>query len=184
MLIVCVIFYIFEYMNNVRYNSTIKIRCGCCKMCNDGISKPLIGGLCKFHYWEGRAKSPQRNTKVGKNLWKKTEGNGSELYLWYGARIKERSGFCEECGAIIPFHQSHASIAHLLPKSLFPSVSTNEFNWMELGAGCSCHSRYDLSWHSAQKMKIFPLAKQRVKRFLHLIVSSEEVRRIPECFLT
>lgn len=170
-----------------RYNSTIKFKAGICPKCDDEVKKPLISGLCQRHYWEGRSKAKEKKAKKSHiELLETAFGTNSpqsELILWYSARIMERTGFCMECGERIPLAYAHASIAHILPKSLFPSVSTHPLNGMELGAGCGCHSRWDKSWESAQKMKVYPLAKERFKQFEHLIISSEERRRIPECFV-
>lgn len=52
-----------------------------------------------------------------------------------------------------------ACTAHLLPKSLFPSIATNKYNIKFLGCGllgvCDCHSQYDANLEERKKLKIY-----------------------------
>lgn len=178
-------------MFNTRYNSTIKHKIGLCVDCPHEVEQVLVAGRCPYHNKKHRYEQSQKRAKnksTGKDLLEKSMGIAtpqSNLVFWYAARIKERSGKCMECGEPIPLAFAHHSIAHILPKSSkngFPSVATNEHNWIELGASCGCHHRFDSSWEKASKMKVFAIAKLRFQKFEPLI-APEERRRIPECFL-
>lgn len=169
-----------------RFNSTIKPKIGLCLDCKHGVEQPLTAGRCSYHYSRFRAEENAKKTK--KRYAKQLEtplgvsGKQADLVFWFADRIKERSGVCMECLEVIPAAYAFHSCAHLLPKSLFPSVATHPMNYLELGAGCGHHNAWDVSWLSASKMKVAKIAKERFKTFEHLI-APEERRRIPEWLL-
>lgn len=36
----------------------IKLKIAVCKECTDGKEKPVVKGLCRYHYWKSKAKKP------------------------------------------------------------------------------------------------------------------------------
>lgn len=169
-----------------RFNSTIKVKSGVCLDCSHTVEQPLTAGRCGYHYQKFRAEENAKKTK--KKYAKQLEtplgvsGGQSELVLWYSDKIHQRSGICMECLEVIPASYAQHSIAHIVKKSEIESVKTHENNWIELGAGCGCHGRFDHSAERASKMKVAKIAKERFKTFEHLI-APEERRRIPEWLL-
>jgi hypothetical protein len=98
---------------------------------------------------------------------------------WYNEQRKDMKGVCCNCGGKTEKQNDKYfrwCIAHILPKAIFKSVATNEFNWMELCI--SCHTVYDRHWLSAAGMKCFQTAKQKFQLFKYAI-AKEELRRIP-----
>ena len=174
------------------FGSTIKPKTGVCIDCKDGIFKRLTAGRCSFHYQMHRAKvcAERKKSRIAPtDALEKTFGMGkpqSELYLWFAKKMKESEPVCENCGCKInKYNQEewHGGQAHIVPKSLFDSVKTHPDNHMILCRyGNFCHSLFDGSWLAAEKMPVFKIAKERFKKFEHLI-APEERRRIPECFL-
>lgn len=94
---------------------------------------------------------------------------------WYAERAKiavAKVRYCENCGRKLTGHVSE--IAHILPKNLFKSVSTNEDNCLYL---CSnfvygsdgCHDKFDSSYDNARQMEVWPTALERFNKFKHLV---------------
>ena len=78
-----------------------------------------------------------------------------------------KTKYCEECGEKLRGHVSE--IAHVLPKSYFKSVSTNDLNVLYLcGMFCSgnnCHSKFDNSTQEKVKeMKIYSKVQEIFKQ--------------------
>lgn len=112
----------------------------------------------------------------------KKSGGESELQKWYSAIMKKEEKQCWNCGASLTHYNNedwHACIAHVIPKSLFPSVETHPLNYMILGKWCNCHGQYDSSWEKAQKMPIF---KEAIDRFIMISPDIKESNKIPEVF--
>lgn len=118
----------------------------------------------------------------------KEERGDSGLDKWFEERRKEMTGVCAECGGKTgkdddKFYRH--SIAHILPKrnSMFPSVATVVYNWVELCFwGNSCHSKYDSSWEQAATMRIWPFVVHNVN-MLYPKLTKEEKARIPDVLL-
>jgi len=71
----------------------------------------------------------------------------NELERWFNDRRKEMTGTCAHCGGRSCKDSDQYfkfSICHILPKAYFPSIATNEFNFIEL---CfwknNCHGNMD-----------------------------------------
>lgn len=118
----------------------------------------------------------------------KVINSDSELDKWFEERRKEMTGICANCGGKTGKEDDkfyRHSIAHILPKrdSMFPSVATVNYNWVELCFwGNSCHSKYDSSWESAAKMRIWPFVIHNVN-ILYPRLKSEEKARLPEVLI-
>jgi len=81
--------------------------------------------------------------------------------------------YCWECNDYIAPQDYRAATAHIFPKSIFESVSANDFNYLVLGARCGCHNlshRLD----TFSKMKVFPVAVNRFIKFGHLITEKHK----------
>jgi len=103
---------------------------------------------------------------------------------WFEARMKELKGVCTECGhpikKDIPAF-AICAVAHVVPKrkEQFPSIEFHPKNFIELGAECGCHNKYDTSWDDASQMKVWPLI---IEKFILLYPSIDpsERKHIPE----
>lgn len=152
-----------------------------------GIKKPITAQRCRFHYSIYRKKvclERKKEMEKVKSCIKPQDKDVINLVYWYKDRMNECKGYCAECGEPISKIDRHSSIAHVLPKRKdhgFPSVATHPLNKLELGPRCGCHNRYDVSWLSASKMKIFPQAIEIVT-ILYPLLCKEEQARFPEVF--
>jgi len=101
-----------------------------------------------------------------------------ELQIWFKERRKEMTGVCCECGKTTSKNNEKYyrwSICHITPKSLVPSVATNEYNWIEL---CQQHHQeFDNTFDKAAAMMCFGEIKQKFQLFKNLI-PPEELRKI------
>lgn len=81
-----------------------------------------------------------------------------EFFQKHIQNIRDNNLCCEECGARLKGDVSE--IAHILPKSTFKSIATNDKNVIYLCGMWSekqCHTNYDnLPADKLRKMKIFP----------------------------
>ena len=109
----------------------------------------------------------------------------AELQRWFEERHKEMTGFCKNCGGKTQKGKENYknSIAHILPKSHFKSVATNEYNWIELCFyGKSCHSNMDNNMLDLTEMSCW---NEIVTKFciMYPSIAKEEKRRIPQILL-
>lgn len=163
-----------------------------CKGCNTKYPAIGLGGYCWSCVPEDikekvgtKRKVAQRNKNQRVSLAsrlraveREINGEGS-LELWYMARHYDMTGICENCGAATEKHHPKYfrwCIAHLVPKSLCPSVATHFYNFGELCKDV-CHPEYDSNFDAASKMKCFTEFKRRFGLFKHLI-PPEEARKI------
>ena len=149
--------------------------------------QPLIAGRCQSHYRIHRSKVngekklargvvPQPATKPDRKQGEGKKEKDPLLSKWfeYVATVIRANPYCMNCGEwIAPNYYRHAS-AHILPKSLFPSVATHPMNFLVLGAGCGCHAEFDHSIDKASAMRVWPLAVERFKRFEHLVLEKHK----------
>lgn len=107
-----------------------------------------------------------------------------ELDNWFKERRKEMIGYCVECGKTTSKHNDKYykwSICHIVPKSLIPSVATNEYNWVEL---CQQHHQeMDNTFDKAAAMMCFGEVKMKFLIFKNLI-PPEELRKVNPHLLT
>lgn len=115
----------------------------------------------------------------------KTPGD-SELLKWYKSVQKQLKGTCMMCGS--PYNKNILQyaipcIAHILPKrsNQFPSVATHSLNWLELGAICGCHYKFDnlMSWEDKKNSILFPLIMERLT-MIEPNLSQNEKNKIPD----
>lgn len=147
------------------------------------------------HIFDGRPLPQKKQYKIPAKSKKRSEKEAKEkaergadptaLQKWYDNIMKREEAVCWETGQTIDKKDKvawHGSIAHVLSKSLFPSIATHPSNYLILSMYGGAHGQYDSSWENAQKMKVW---KEAVDRFLMIEpdIAQEERRRIPECFL-
>ena len=95
-------------------------------------------------------------------------------------------GVCSNCGnpsSKKDDEKFHYSIAHILPKRLFPSVATHPDNWIELCFwGNSCHTNFDNSIIDLIDMNCFD---EIIEKFIKIYpdVAEEERRKIPQVLI-
>ena len=122
----------------------------------------------------------------------------TELQEWFTRIMKAEKPVCWETGQSIDTRKSandpdgkpvknfvnefHGSIAHILPKKIFKSIKTHPKNYLILKMWGGIHARYDLSWDSASKMKVWPVA---VKRFIEMYddIADSEKKYLPDVLL-
>lgn len=112
---------------------------------------------------------------------------GAELQRWFNDRRKGMTGKCANCGNKSCKDSDDFfkfSIAHILPKAYFPSVKTNENNFIELcfWGDSSCHSQMDNKMLDLIEMACFD---QIVTKFVAMYpsIAEHEKRRIPTVLL-
>lgn len=104
------------------------------------------------------------------------------IWNWFLERRKEMTGICQNCGGKTEKNNDktfHFSIAHLLEKSRFKSISNNENNWLELCYyGNSCHANFDNKMIDLIDMNCFDTIIQKFVK-IYPFIAQEEKRRIP-----
>lgn len=101
------------------------------------------------------AKPLARIGEAGKRNAKEDSAHEKELDIWFKEIRKKLTGFCQcGCGEKSqkkndPFFK--ASICHIFPKSIFPSVATHPLNYVERAMFGGCHSNMD-----NRSMKLWP----------------------------
>lgn len=157
---------------------------------------PLGNGYCIGHgiysgvkvEKKGPSPIPKKSAKKLAQEKKEREERGDEgttLEQWYAEIMKREKAVCWETGELIDKKDEkgwHGSIAHILPKKIFPSVATHPLNYLILKMWGGTHGQYDSSWKKAQKMKVWKIAIERFLQF-EKDIDSNERKYIPDCFL-
>lgn len=140
-----------------------------------------------WKYWaELRSKSLKRKPLKRTGIKKKYRPKKNKiegLFEFYEEAIATCNWLCRECGEYVysaDMDFQLACIAHLLPKEYFPSVAKNILNIMCLGGTCGCHRKYDKSWASARKMKIWSEAEFIIVKFLIPLLPPNEYKKLPD----
>lgn len=149
-------------------------------------------GLAEIQALKSMAKFPKQKKQyvIPKKSAKKIaqekgyEDNG--IWEWFADRRKEMTGRCWHCNNKTMKEDDekyHFSIAHILPKSLFPSVATHPFNFVELCFwGNNCHGNMDNKILDISDMNCWAQIVQRVA-IMYPLISKDERRRIPQVLL-
>jgi len=102
--------------------------------------------------------------------------NEMDLFWKNAEKVIDKTKKCWECGDFISPSDYRNSTAHIFPKSEnsgFPSVASNEWNFVVAGVRCGCHNKtHRLDTFS--KMSIFPTAVARFHKFSHLITERKK----------
>lgn len=104
----------------------------------------------------------------------------ADLDLWYLGQQKKMTGTCVNCGGRSEKYRTNA--AHVLPKSLFPSIATHEENCIELCFyGKACHTNYDnkVRGYEIEEMNCFDLILQKFL-LMYPAIAPDERGRLPE----
>lgn len=112
------------------------------------------------------------------------KGGGSELDRWFKARRLQMTGFCKNCGKPSCKNDDNYykfSIAHILSKAIVKSVSTNQFNWVELcfWGDNSCHSQMDNGLLDMTEMNCWDEIVVKFQK-MYPDIDPKEHRRIPD----
>lgn len=127
---------------------------------------------------------------------KDSDKEETELQKWYDVIMKSELNKCWETGEWIEKYEKkeheddelkfakgwHGSIAHCLPKSLFPSVKTHPRNYMILKMWGGTHGQYDSNWENASKMKVWPYAC-KIFNILYPLLTREEKSKLPDIII-
>lgn len=150
--------------------------------------------ICIRHYNDAKrkeqiTKANVRNRVRSLNQYQKqieVEPKGTnELQRWFEQRHKEMTGRCKHCNGATQKGKSNYknSIAHILPKAYFPSVATNEYNWIELCFyGKSCHTNMDNKMLDLIEMNCWD---EIITKFciMYPSIALAERKRIPQVLL-
>lgn len=111
------------------------------------------------------------------------KGGKEELWEWFLDQRKLMTGICQHCGGVTEKKNDntfHFSIAHILPKKLFPSVATHLLNRIELCYyGNSCHTNFDNYFLDMTDLNCWDTVVERFVAMYPEIAVSER-RLIPE----
>ena len=129
--------------------------------------------------------SCHRQNKANSQMEKSVNNNSKELEIWFEERHNQMTGTCKHCAGRTEKGKSSfkCSIAHILPKALFPSVKSHPLNWIELCFyGNSCHTNFDNYMIEVEELKCFP---EVIEKFIQIFpnIEEKEKRRIPEILL-
>lgn len=117
----------------------------------------------------------------------KEKGGDNEMDLFFEAMRKRCKGKCFFCSGATLYKDNERwriAIAHLLPKRPvnkggFPSVSTNENNWVEL---CwDCHTDFDtgkISWELLFDSKEAEIIKEKLLNVLPMVSPEERKHKL------
>jgi hypothetical protein len=152
--------------------------------------KKLLCGCFDYNFSKGRCKTHATIEDTAKRILKyrneTIESDKEELWDWFKLRRKEMTGICSHCGNPSTKKDDdkfHFSIAHILPKSHFPSVANHPDNWVELCFwGNSCHTNMDNKTLDIIDMNCFDEIITKFSRMFNDI-APEEKRRIPAILL-
>jgi hypothetical protein len=122
----------------------------------------------------------------------------TELQKWYEVIMTKEKGQCWETGEWIDKYEDiivdgeitgtkfsmgwHGSIAHVLPKGLFPSVATHPQNYIILKMWGGIHGQYDSNWLNASKMKVWEHCC-KIFNVLYPLLTQQEKAKLPEIIL-
>ena len=94
-----------------------------------------------------------------------------EFFNWHIQNIKENNLSCENCGDKLKGDSSN--VCHLISKSSNPEIATLDDNIIYLCGLFSknnCHSVFDNSFESREKMNVFPLAVEKFNKFKNQLI--------------
>lgn len=134
-------------------------------------------------------KAPETKKAPGGPKKPKAEGDEKQelsLTEWFLERRKEMTGKCKHCGAVSCKNDNlffKHSIAHILPKRLFPSVATHPDNWIELCFWSkNCHGNFDNGILDMIDLHCFD---EVIEKFIRIYpaIDNKERRHIPDILL-
>lgn len=125
--------------------------------------------------------APFSKKRAAKIAEEKKSGTDGEMDLFFTHMRKSMTGACLFCGGKTQKHDDetfHFSLAHLLPKAIFKSVATNEYNIIELCFyGESCHTNFDqgkITWEFLKDSAEWEFIREKL---LHILPAVSEDER-------
>ena len=151
-------------------------------------AKRKLGLLPKMEFRKPKKPIAKKSkTRLAEERAIKEVGGDSELDLFFIAMRKKMVGKCLFCNCKTEKENDEIyrrSIAHLLPKgkSNFPSVATNDSNWIEL---CfyqnSCHTNFDngnITWEFIKDSKEWDIIKEKLLTILPMVSQEERKHKL------
>lgn len=141
----------------------------------------------------GKSIEPKKNYVIPKKSAKKIAeekqlkelGSDSEMDLFFESMRKKMKGHCLFCGGKSEKENDETyrrSIAHLMPKAIFKSISANENNWVELCFyGNSCHTNFDngkITWEFLFDSKEGEILKEKLLLVLPAVAPLERKNKL------
>lgn len=115
----------------------------------------------------------------------KKAGDSDAVYQFFVEMRPGMTGKCCFCGGPTEKKNDetfHFSLAHLLPKSSFPSVATNPDNIIELcHFGESCHTNFDhgtITWQFLYDSAEWPMIKEKLLKVLPAVGANERSQKL------
>lgn len=131
--------------------------------------------------------SPKSKKKIAEENEQKESGTDEGMDKFFISQRRYMSGkclFCNQPSFKNNDERFHFSIAHLLPKRPvkkggFPSVGTNENNWIEL---CwNCHTDFDrgmITWEFIFDSKEWKIISEKLHSILPLVAEEERKHKL------
>lgn len=127
-------------------------------------------------------KSEKRKAKEAEQ---KAKGTDGEMDRFFHSMRKNMTGSCLFCGGKTQKKDDetfHFSLAHLLPKAIFPSVATSPDNIIELCFyGESCHTNFDngiITWEFIKDSKEWDIIKEKLLNVMPMIAEEERKHKL------
>lgn len=128
---------------------------------------------------------PVSDKKAKQQAESKKAGDSDAVYQFFLEQRPLMKNKCLFCGAPTEKKNDdtfHFSIAHLIAKSVFPSVATHQDNWIEL---CyyegSCHHQFDnarITWEMIYDSAEWPIIKDKLLRVLPAVAPQERSQKL------
>ena len=126
----------------------------------------------------------RKYSKKGLERRKEKRKDFPEFYQKHIQIIKDNKLHCQECGCKLVGDVSE--VAHILNKSFFKSISTDDLNILYLCSwrsnGNNCHSKFDIG--KEEEMTVFPIAQERVKEMIEKMTEKITWKTIDKWQLT
>lgn len=128
---------------------------------------------------------PISDKKAKQNAEAKKSGDDDAVYNFFVEMRPSMTGKCLFCNSKSEKHNDetfHFSLAHLLPKSSFPSVATHQDNVIELCYyGESCHSQFDnnkITWEMIFDSAEWPMIREKLLKVLPMVAPNERSQKL------
>lgn len=128
---------------------------------------------------------PVSDKKAKQQAETKKAGDSDAVYEFFKSMRGYMTGLCVFCSGKSQKHDDgtfHFSLAHLLPKSTFPSVATNEYNVIEL---ChfneSCHQNFDsgkITWEFIRDSEEWGFIREKLLKVLPAVAPQERSQKL------
>lgn len=117
----------------------------------------------------------RRTTKEALDKRKKERENFPEFYKKHIDFIKNSNMICQECG--VKLIGDVSEVAHILPKTYYKSISTEDDNIVYLcswKSSSNCHGKFDNG--EEESMKVFKFATEKIKNIITKITEKITIK--------